>query len=125
MGGQNKLCFIDTRFDAKTAAHIKEQIERAGIPKPEEYVFIDEILATAEIRVAKTNETTFVFDPVFARVFFAPGMNRHNPELKLPLFEGTSKTSMLYDLDALMEKQKALCSDLESQARANETADSK
>ncbi|KAJ5496809.1 hypothetical protein N7463_008796 [Penicillium fimorum] len=59
----DKLYFIDTRFDTETAKHIKKQIEKATIPNLEEYVAIDEVLATAELKNSVTGETTFVFDP--------------------------------------------------------------
>ncbi|KAJ5796080.1 uncharacterized protein N7518_004620 [Penicillium psychrosexuale] len=85
--GKDKLYFIDTRFDAETAKHVKEQIEKATVPNPEEYIAIDEISATAEIKNSVTGETTFVFDPSYARVLFAKGINRRNPELKLPEHE--------------------------------------
>ncbi|KAJ9142652.1 hypothetical protein NKR23_g7076 [Pleurostoma richardsiae] len=81
--GQNKLYFIDTRFDTETARRVKEQIERACVPRPEEYISIDEVSGTAEVKNSATNETTFVFDPPYARVFFAKGMNKRNPELRL------------------------------------------
>ncbi|KAI2785612.1 hypothetical protein POX_d06152 [Penicillium oxalicum] len=103
--GPNKLYFIDTRFDEKTARHIKEQIERAAIPNPEEYIAIDEISATAELKNSVTGETTFVFDPLYAKVLFAKGLNRHNPELKLPEYEPTRGDWMvIYDLENLFAK---------------------
>jgi hypothetical protein len=83
--GQDKLYFIDTRFDTETAKHIKEQIEKATVTNMEEYIAIDEISATAELKNSVTGETTFVFDPPYARVLFAKGINRHNPALNLPL----------------------------------------
>lgn len=77
--GANLLYFIDTRFDNETAAsHVKEQIERESLPKVNEYISIDEVSATAEIKNSATGETTFVFDPLYARVIFAKG------DLKLP-----------------------------------------
>ena len=96
--GRNKLYFIDTRVDAETAMHIKKQVEMALIPQPDDYVSIDEIAATAEIRNAQTNETVFVFDPVYARILFARGMNRHNPELKLPENPDPGDQLVTYDL---------------------------
>lgn len=96
--GPNKLYFIDTRFDPETAKHIKEQIEKATTPNPEEYVAIDEVLATAELKNSVTGETTFVFDPAYARVLFAKGMKRHNPELKLPEHEAKGDWLVTYDL---------------------------
>lgn len=103
--GPNKLYFIDTRFDAETAKHVKEQIEKATIPKPEEYIAIDEISATAELKNSVTGETTFVFDPLYARVMFAKGMNRHNPELKLPEHEPAGDWLVTYGLDKLFPKR--------------------
>jgi hypothetical protein len=61
--GPDKLYFIDTRFDTETAKHAKEQMEKATVHNPEEYIAIDEDLATAELKKSVTGETTFVFDP--------------------------------------------------------------
>ena len=77
------------------------QIEKATVPKMEEYVSIDEIAATAEIKNGITGETTFVFDPVYARILFAKGMNRHNPELNLPEPEPAGDWLVTYDEDTL------------------------
>lgn len=85
--GRNLLYFLDTRFDERTALHIKTQIEAAYIPRPEEHIFIDEFKATAERRTAATKETVFTFDPVYARVLFAEGINKRNAEIKLPEYE--------------------------------------
>ncbi|KAJ5448281.1 hypothetical protein N7445_003102 [Penicillium cf. griseofulvum] len=100
VAGLDKLYFIDTRLDTETAKHVKEQIEKASVPKPEEYIAIDEILATAELKNYVTGETTFVFDPSYAKVLFAKGMNRHNPELKLPKLEPAGDWLVTYDLQA-------------------------
>lgn len=102
--GPDKLYFIDTRFDIETAKHIKEQIEKATVPNPEEYVAIDEVTATAELKNS-AGETTFVFDPPYARVLFAKGMNRRNPELKLPEHEPTGDWLVTYDLGNLLTKR--------------------
>ncbi|GAB1191832.1 hypothetical protein APSETT444_001015 [Aspergillus pseudonomiae] len=96
--GPDKLYFIDTRFDPETANHIKTQIEKATVPNPEDYVAIDEILATAEIKNSVTGETTFVFDPLYARVL-------HNPELKLPEHEPAGDWLVTYDLDDILTKR--------------------
>ncbi|RKU39714.1 hypothetical protein DL546_000053 [Coniochaeta pulveracea] len=99
--GRNKLYFIDTRHDPKTAAHIKEQIERASVPgSMDEYISIDEILATAEIKNSKTGETVFVFDPAYARVLFARGINKRNPDIKLPEPQPAGNCEVTYDLTA-------------------------
>ncbi|KAF4785288.1 ankyrin repeat-containing protein [Colletotrichum scovillei] len=83
--GKNSLYFIDTRFEASVAEHIKAQIEWATVMVgPEEVIAIDEIEATAEVRNSAMGETVFVFDPAYARVLFARGINRRNPEIKLP-----------------------------------------
>ncbi|KAJ5960353.1 uncharacterized protein N7479_007503 [Penicillium vulpinum] len=103
--GPDKLYFIDTRFDIETAKHIKEQIEKATIPNPEEYVAIDEVLATAELKNSVTGETTFV-------VLFAKGMNRHNPELKLPEHEPAGDWLVTYDLGNTLTKRANSCYDL-------------
>ncbi|KAE8378271.1 hypothetical protein BDV26DRAFT_292368 [Aspergillus bertholletiae] len=78
--GPDKLYFIDTRFDAETAAQVKEQIRKATVPNPEEYVAINEVSATAELKHSVTGETTFVFDPAYARVLFAMNQYRSNSE---------------------------------------------
>ncbi|KAJ5212654.1 uncharacterized protein N7498_004300 [Penicillium cinerascens] len=94
--GPNKLYFIDTRFDAETAKHVKEQIEKATVPNPEEYVAIDEISATAELKNSLTGETTFV----------------HNPELKLPEHEPAGDWLVTYDLEkTLTERSDMFCYD--------------
>jgi hypothetical protein len=95
----NKLYFIDTRHDPETAAHIKGQIERATVPgSMDEYTSIDEISGTAEIRNSKTGETIFVFDPVYARVLFARGINKRNPKIKLPEHPPAGDWEVTYDL---------------------------
>ncbi|KAJ5672944.1 hypothetical protein N7507_002071, partial [Penicillium longicatenatum] len=112
--GRDQLYFIDTRYDNVSAQHIKNQIERATIPIPDEYTAIDEITATAETRNRKTGETTFVFDPVYARVLFAKGLNRHNPELKLPEYEPAGDWLVTYDLDKITEAHISAGNDLTS-----------
>ncbi|RAO74363.1 uncharacterized protein BHQ10_010375 [Talaromyces amestolkiae] len=96
--GPNQLYFIDTRFDNETASHVKEQIEKASIPKVDGYFYIDEISATVEIKNSETNETTFVFDPPYARVIFAQKINKRNPELKLPEHEPAGDWLVTYDV---------------------------
>ncbi|KAK2026640.1 hypothetical protein LX32DRAFT_641661 [Colletotrichum zoysiae] len=97
--GQDQLYFIDTRFDPETATHIKKQIEWATIPiGPQNVIKIDEISATAEVRNTLTNETLFVFDPTYARVIFAKGINKRNPELKLPEHEPAGDWLVTYDV---------------------------
>ncbi|KAE8143232.1 hypothetical protein BDV38DRAFT_277260 [Aspergillus pseudotamarii] len=88
-----------------TPYHVKEQIEKATVPNPEEYVAIDEVTATAELKSSVTGETTFVFDPPYARVLFAKGMKRRNPELKLPEHEPASDWLVTYDLDNIFTKR--------------------
>ncbi|CAK7207246.1 hypothetical protein SEUCBS139899_010056 [Sporothrix eucalyptigena] len=83
-GGRNKLFFIDTRFDAETARHIKKQVEMVAVPGQDLYLYVDDLTATAEVRNRAKSETVFHFDPVFARVFFAGMMNRGNVLLHLP-----------------------------------------
>ncbi|WYZ36252.1 hypothetical protein EsH8_XII_000002 [Colletotrichum jinshuiense] len=95
--GRNSLYFIDTRYDPETAQHIKEQIERATITGPDDVIKIDEITATAEVRNGLTNETLFVFDPPYARVLFAKGINKRNPELKLPEHEPAGDWLVTYN----------------------------
>ncbi|KAJ5278688.1 ankyrin repeat-containing protein [Penicillium angulare] len=85
--GRNKLYFIDTRFDNETAQHIKNQIEKATIPILDQCIVIDEIAATAKRRNGENGETTFVFDPLYARFMFAKGINKRNPDIKLPEYE--------------------------------------
>ncbi|OJZ84297.1 hypothetical protein ASPFODRAFT_208812 [Aspergillus luchuensis CBS 106.47] len=105
--GRNVLYFIDTRFDPETAQHIKLQIEKASVPQPDEYIAIDEIEATAEIKNSVTGETTFVFDPVYARLLFARGINRHNPDIKLPEYEPAGDWLVVYDLDDIVNRKGA------------------
>ena len=105
--GHNKLYFLDTRLDAETAQHIKDQIEWASVPsRPTGYTSIDEIEATAEVRDSATGETLFVFDPKYTRVLFAKGINRHNPDIKLPEPEWAGDWLVSYDLDALKTGKK-------------------
>lgn len=103
--GRNMLYFIDIRFDMETARHIKDQIERATVTRMDEYISIDEILATAKVVNAKTGMTTFVFDPPYARVLFARGINRQNPELKLPEHEIAGPWLISYDLGVKSTQQ--------------------
>ena len=98
----NELYFIDTRLDNETASRIKQNIESAASPRPEEYVFIDEIMATAERRNRATGETTFVFDPTYAKVLFGRAMKRRNPKLELPEYTPPGAGLVAYDLDALV-----------------------
>ncbi|GLA21975.1 hypothetical protein AnigIFM63326_000105 [Aspergillus niger] len=100
--GPSQLYFLDTQFDPEMAQHIKQQIEKASVPQLDEYIAIDEIEATAEVKNSVTGETTFVFDPVYARVLFASGMNRHNPDLKLPEPEPAGDWLVTYDLDTIL-----------------------
>jgi hypothetical protein len=109
--GRNALYFLDTRFDPETAKHIKQQIEKASVPNPDEYISIDEVLATAEIKNS-SGETTFVFDPAYARVLFARAINRHNPELKLPVHEPAGDWLVTYDLDKTLTKRADRCHDV-------------
>ncbi|KAJ5725104.1 uncharacterized protein N7483_006461 [Penicillium malachiteum] len=99
---RNQLYFIDTRHDTASAQHIKNQIERASLPIPDEYTAIDEFTATAEIRNRKTGETTFVFDPSYSRVLFAKGINKRNPDLKLPEHEPAGDELVTYDVDRII-----------------------
>lgn len=107
--GRNRLYFIDTRYDADTAQHIKNQIERAMVGQPDEYISIDETAATAEVKNIN-GSTVFVFDPPYARVLFAEGMNRHNPSLKLPEHEPAGDWEVNYDLKPTLAKRVG-CSD--------------
>ncbi|ATY65932.1 hypothetical protein A9K55_001535 [Cordyceps militaris] len=62
-----------------------------------EYLFIDEIAATAEVRDSTTDKAVFVFDPPYARVMFAKGINKLNPGLKLPQHEPAGSWEVSYD----------------------------
>lgn len=103
--GQNILYFIDTRIDAETALHMKRQLESAFVSRAEEHIRINEFTATAERVNADTGETTFTFDPLYARVLFAKGINRHNPEIKLPEYELRGDWLVTYDLDTILTKE--------------------
>ncbi|KAH7116483.1 hypothetical protein B0J13DRAFT_653357 [Dactylonectria estremocensis] len=96
--GANQLYFIDTR---------------ATVPgEPDEVISIDEISATAEVRNTLTNETVFVFDPPYARVLFAAGINRLNPKLKLPEHKPAGHWLVTYDIGtSLTTRQPRACSD--------------
>ncbi|OHE97176.1 hypothetical protein CORC01_07430 [Colletotrichum orchidophilum] len=109
--GRNQLYFLDTRFDPEIAKHIKEQIERATIVGPEDVIDIDEISATAKVRNAVTNETLFVFDPPYARVLFARGINKRNPDLKLPEHEPAGDWLVTYDIGNSLTKRADSCYD--------------
>lgn len=112
--GPNQLYFIDTRFDTETAGYIKLQIERATIQNLDEYIAIDELLATAEIKNSITGETVFTFDPPYARVLFAKGINRHNPDIKLPEHEPAGDWLVTYDVNTTLNAtldRRAYCSD--------------
>ncbi|KIH92510.1 hypothetical protein SPBR_03208 [Sporothrix brasiliensis 5110] len=111
--GPDSLYFIDTRFDNDTAAHIKEQIEWAMLPNPDEHFFIDEEAATAFVRNSATKEVVFTFDPPFARVFFARFMNKQNPSLQLPEHEDGGEWVVKYNLGGNLFKERSIqaCSD--------------
>ncbi|KAK1541143.1 hypothetical protein CPAR01_07132 [Colletotrichum paranaense] len=99
---KNSLYFIDTRFDSDTAKHIKKQIEWATVPGGANHVInIDELSATAEVKDTATGETLFVFDPPYARVLFAKGINRRNPALRLPEHEPAGEWLVTYDHNSL------------------------
>ena len=109
--GPDRLYFIDTRHTPKTAQHIKTQIERAMVGHPEEYISLDEFAATAEVKNSTSGETIFVFDPPYARVLFARGMNRHNPSLKLPEHQPAGDWEVTYALDNILMNRANTCSD--------------
>lgn len=94
--GRSELYFIDTRFDVASAKHIKEQIERATVPDSDTHIYVDDITATAEVRT-DTGEVPFVFDPAYARLFFASSMNKLNPSLNLPEHESTGDHLVEYE----------------------------
>ncbi|XWX01534.1 hypothetical protein V2A60_009562 [Cordyceps javanica] len=96
VSGPNKLYYLDTRFDAETAQHIKDQIEWAAAPRPGTYIAVDSSAATASVRDASTNETLFDFNPAYARVLFATALNRGNPSLALPVHEAAGDWEVTY-----------------------------
>ncbi|EED15288.1 conserved hypothetical protein [Talaromyces stipitatus ATCC 10500] len=104
VAGSDKLYFIDTRLDTETAKHVKQNIEMATIPREDGYISIDEIEVTAEVKNT-AGETMFVFDPEYARVFFAEPMNRRNPDLKLPEPEPAGDWLVTYDLESIVETE--------------------
>ncbi|QKX53643.1 uncharacterized protein TRUGW13939_00722 [Talaromyces rugulosus] len=53
---------------------------------------------------------TFVFDPPYARVMFAKGINRHNPELKLSEHEPAGDWLVAYDIVTVLTKRTGYCS---------------
>ncbi|CAK7216015.1 hypothetical protein SBRCBS47491_002687 [Sporothrix bragantina] len=109
--GLDKLYFIDTKYDNETAAHIKEQIQWAMLPNPDEVISIDEEKATAAIKKASTKEVVFEFDPIYARVFFARFMNRQNPSLKLPEHEEGGDWLVTYNVGNIFERDTQACED--------------
>ncbi|KAG9257631.1 uncharacterized protein F5Z01DRAFT_646558 [Emericellopsis atlantica] len=109
VAGQKQLYFLDTRHHPDTAAHIKNQIEKASVTKDDELIFIDEIEVTAEVRNGITGETTFVFDPPYARVIFAATFNRANPDLKLPVHGPPGDWRVEYEPQDSLEKGATSC----------------
>lgn len=109
--GRDRLYFIDTRFDPESAAHIKQQIEWASVPDPDTYIQIDEIAITAEVRSASTNEVLFTFDPPYARVLFAAGINRKNPDAKLPEHMEAGDHIVRYDIGTSLLQKRLRCRD--------------
>ncbi|GKT42874.1 uncharacterized protein ColSpa_03055 [Colletotrichum spaethianum] len=105
--GRNQLYFLDTRLDPETAKHIKNQIEWAGVAVgPNDVIKIDEIEVTAEVQNTVTGETLFVFDPAYVRVFFAKGINKRNPAIKLPEPEPAGDWLVTYDIGTTLAKRK-------------------
>ncbi|KAJ6440162.1 hypothetical protein O9K51_08053 [Purpureocillium lavendulum] len=102
----------DTPYVA-AVGHNQLNIEKALVSIPNEYVYIDPIAATAERRNSVTDETTFAFDPPYARVFFARAMNKRNPLLKLPEHARTGSGLVAYNIDlgtpATLEKKYLFC----------------
>lgn len=124
VAGLRQLYFIDTRFRPETAAHIKEQIERASVGEGDEYTKIDEIEATAEVRSRTTGETIFVFDPPYARVLFAAGINRHNPDIKLPEHGPAGDWLVTYDPESSLKKRAETGDNYSCDARSDYTRQS-
>ncbi len=112
--GRNRLYFIDTRFDPASAAHIKNQIEWAMTGTPGSYIKIDEVAVTAKVVDSDTGSTLFEFDPAYARVLFAAGINRRNPDLKLPEHRDDGEHIVDYDIgDGLgLQQRWKRCSDI-------------
>lgn len=119
VAGQKQLYFIDTRHHPDTAAHIKNQIEKASVTEDDEHIFIDEIEVTAEVRNGITGETTFVFDPPYARVIFASVFNRANPSLKLPVHGPPGDWRVDYEPQGSLEKRVTSCLDYGCYSRSD------
>lgn len=99
--GKNQLYYIDTRFDAETAKHIKAQIEWGSTSsRPSQVISIDEVAATASVKDTATGETLFEFDPPYARVLFARGINKRNPGLRLPEHEPAGEWLVTYEVNS-------------------------
>ncbi|CAK7202068.1 hypothetical protein SEUCBS139899_004788 [Sporothrix eucalyptigena] len=111
VAGLDKLYFIDTKYDNETAAHIKEQIQWATVPNPDEIFTFDFEKATAAVQNAATKEVVFEFDPPFARVFFARFLNRQNPTLQLPEHEEGGDWLVTYNVGNVFERAAEACSD--------------
>lgn len=101
---RNRLYFIDTRFDAKIAAHIKQQNEWASVHGPNIYIHIDEIAIMAEMESACRSEVPFTFDPAYARVTFTAGINRKSPDIKLPKQTEVAGHVVAYDIGESLQK---------------------
>ncbi|EED16208.1 hypothetical protein TSTA_013140 [Talaromyces stipitatus ATCC 10500] len=69
------------------------------MPNPGEHIAINEVTATAEMKKSVTGETVIVFDPPYAMVLFAEGINRRNPELKFPENEPAGDWLVTYNLN--------------------------
>ncbi|KAK3180180.1 hypothetical protein K4F52_008482 [Lecanicillium sp. MT-2017a] len=97
--GSNKLYFVDTRHTREDAAHIKEQIEQASVPRPNNRIEVDEHTGLVQNIDAATGEVLFTFDPAYARILFAHLLNDANPEFEVPVHEPAGDQLVTYDIE--------------------------
>ncbi|KAJ3495020.1 hypothetical protein NLG97_g3693 [Lecanicillium saksenae] len=105
---------VGANSDVVAAVHAVTAVTAAISYKPStsgEIIHIDEVAATAKCWNIATGNTTFVFDPPYARVIFAAGINRHNPDLKLPEHEPAGFWEVSYDVGSTLNARAWFCSD--------------
>lgn len=110
--GRDGLYFIDIRNSEEEAAHIKEQIEQASVPRKGSITRVDEKTGHVQNVLAATGEVLFTFDPEYAKIFFASLLNDFDPQLDLEEPEPAGDQLVIYDLEtrqAVMTGQDSRC----------------
>jgi hypothetical protein len=97
--GRNRLYFIDTRHTREDAAHIKEQIEQASVPRHNNRVEVNERTGLVQNIDAATGKVLFTFDPTYARVLFAHLLNAFNAEFEIPVHSPAGDQLVTYDVE--------------------------